>query len=401
MRIRLNSLFKKNAQSFRVRKILREYNKVHSSSFLGYLRHHVTNRSSAATIEQAPVSSCEDDLQLIDCICSLIPEEEKPGREDIWTSFIVPRRNAFLGSLQQGNTESRAILNKMFDTPFGEGIELAGASLNERLRKDNDYRESLKLFHMDALVSLAEYLGVIYIESREQNRCGVVIYSDPDELWDKIERSLGIPVKFPAFKGGLFSIRTQRGHFTNRDCIYLYIAIRLREMVTHADAPLCEIGAGAGYLAYYCNLIGLTNVTLVDIPSVRVGATYFLRRNMQDTQFFFGEEPDCWSDVPGVRLVLPEHLVSVPHQYFEVLVNCDSLPEMAAETAREYIQKIPLLWKRFLSIDQEAAGKMWHLDTPQNKVPELVKEASVFQRQSRNLFWIRKSFVEEVYQCDS
>ena len=44
---------------------------------------------------------------------------------------------------------------------------------------------------------------------------------------------------------------------------------------------------------------------------------------------------------------------------------------------------------------------MWHLDTPQNKVPELVKEASVFQRQSRNLFWIRKSFVEEVYQCDS
>ena len=55
----------------------------------------------------------------------------------------------------------------MFDTPFGEGIELAGASLNERLRKDNDYRESLKLFHMDALVSLAEYLGVIYIESHK------------------------------------------------------------------------------------------------------------------------------------------------------------------------------------------------------------------------------------------
>ncbi len=68
---------------------------------------------------------------------------------------------------------------------------------------------------------------------------------------------------------------------------------------------------------------------------------------MQDTQFFFGEEPDRWSDVPGVRLVLPEHLVSVPHQYFEVLVNCDCLPEMAAETAREYIQKIPLLCKRF------------------------------------------------------
>ena len=171
-------------------------------------------------------------------------------------------------------------------------------------------------------------------------------------------------------------------------------------MLSCAETPVCELGSGVGYLAYYCYLMGIKNVTLVDIPSVRATAACFLMQNMQGTRFFFSDCSECWSNAPGIRLVLPEHLGSVPRQHFEVLVNCDSLPEMSADVATDYVQRIPSLCRNFLSINQEAAGKMWHLDMKQNKVSELVNTASGFQRVSRNLFWLRKGYVEEVYRCD-
>lgn len=388
-------------ESSPMKRILKDYDKIHSSHLLlGYLQHHVTEKYSTATIEQAPESSPKNESQVISTIRELITKTEEKHRKDIWSTFIVPRRDSVLETILTSDAEAKSILRKMFDTPLGEGVEYAGADVNRRLKKEKDYRESLKLFHMDALISLAEYLGVIHIENREQNRCGDIIYSDPDEIWDKIEERLGIPIHFPSFKGGLFSIRTRRGHFTNRDCIYLYIAIRLREILSCAEASICEIGSGVGYLAYYCYLIGLKNVTLVDIPSVRATAACFLMQNMQNTRFFYSDCSKFWSNASGIRLVLPEHLDSVPFQHFEALVNCDSLPEMSADTATDYIQRIPSLCRNFLSINQEAAGQMWHLYTKQNKVPELVNTASGFHRVSRNLFWLRRGYVEEVYRCD-
>jgi hypothetical protein len=396
-----NEVFEMMKESSPMKRILKDYNQIHSSHLLlGYLQHHVTEAYSTATIEQAPESSPENESQVISAIRELITKKGEKSGEDIWSTFIVPRREAVLASILKSDAEAKAILGNMFDTPLGEGIEYAGADVNRRLNEDEDYRESLKLFHIDALISLAEYLGVIHIENREQNRCGDIIYSDPDEIWDKIEKKLGVPIRFPSFKGGLFSVRTRRGHFTNRDCIYLYIAIRLREMLSCAETPVCELGSGVGYLAYYCYLMGIKNVTLVDIPSVRATAACFLMQNMQGTRFFFSDCSECWSNAPGIRLVLPEHLGSVPRQHFEVLVNCDSLPEMSADVATDYVQRIPSLCRNFLSINQEAAGKMWHLDMKQNKVSELVNTASGFQRVSRNLFWLRKGYVEEVYRCD-
>ena len=181
-----NEVFEMMKESSPMKRILKDYNQIHSSHLLlGYLQHHVTEAYSTATIEQAPESSPENESQVISAIRELIAKKGEKSGEDIWSTFIVPRREAVLASILKSDAEAKAILGNMFDTPLGEGIEYAGADVNRRLNEDEDYRESLKLFHIDALISLAEYLGVIHIENREQNRCGDIIYSDPDEIWDK------------------------------------------------------------------------------------------------------------------------------------------------------------------------------------------------------------------------
>ena len=101
-------------------RILKDYNQIHSSHLLlGYLQHHVTEAYSTATIEQAPESSPENESQVISAIRELITKTEENRGEDIWSTFIVPRREPILDSILTSDAEAKSILSKMFDTPLG------------------------------------------------------------------------------------------------------------------------------------------------------------------------------------------------------------------------------------------------------------------------------------------
>ena len=81
---------------------------------------------------------------------------------------------------------------------------------------------------------------------------------------------------------------------------------------------------------------------------------------------------------------------------YDLVINQDSLPEMPPETAAMYISRIRTIAPLFYSINQEAAAPNTD-EFRQVIVPELVGRDGGYQRLSRNLFWLRDGYVEEVY----
>jgi hypothetical protein len=90
-------------------------------------------------------------------------------------------------------------------------------------------------------------------------------------------------------------------------------------------------------------------------------------------------------------------LHSEPSGACDVLVNSDSLPEMGRDSAARYLPHIRrVVRKAFLSINQEAKAAVPGVGT-QNCVRELIDAAGGFVCRSRQRFWMRQGYVEEVY----
>lgn len=69
---------------------------------------------------------------------------------------------------------------------------------------------------------------------------------------------------------------------------------------------------------------------------------------------------------------------------------------MPPETAAMYIARIRAIAPLFCSINQEAAAP--NTDAfRQVVVPDLVARDGGYRRLSRNLFWMRDGYVEEIY----
>ena len=82
----------------------------------------------------------------------------------------------------------------------------------------------------------------------------------------------------------------------------------------------------------------------------------------------------------------------------QILVNTDSLPEMGYVTARGYLPEIRRVTARaFLSVNQEAKAVVPGVG-PQQCVSELMDEEGGFEVLSRQRYWMRQGYVEEVFE---
>ena len=143
-------------------------------------------------------------------------------------------------------------------------------------------------------------------------------------------------------------LKTSRGVASYRAVQALYQAYRVAELVRdRPNARVIEIGGGLGRTAFYAHQFGLRDYTLIDLPMTNVAQAYFLGRVLGADAICL-----CGENRPGIRIQPPAVFLDAADRY-DLVVNVDALPEMAADTATAYCQAIKARADIFLSINHE------------------------------------------------
>jgi hypothetical protein len=203
-----------------------------------------------------------------------------------------------------------------------------------------------------------------------------------EPLMDMLSRFVGFPICFPNPFEGEVGLATSRGTASYRAVQALHQAWRIWQLSQgDAGARIAEIGGGLGRTALYAWQFGLRNYTLIDLPLTMVAQGYFLGRTLgPDNVCFYGE------DRPGIRILPPAAFLDATDRY-DLVLNVDSMTEMAAETARDYCEAIKMRASTFLSINHEANPCSVSALCAEVALPAI----------SRAPYRMRQGYVEEVF----
>jgi hypothetical protein len=312
---------------------------------------------------------------------------------DQWT-FRVATHQQLVHFLQSSQYEmAHELLRNMFATPLSHGFQ-QGEIVAQALKTSAHSRDHVLTNYIDKLLALASFLRIVPIQNPEQGAFAPYLEADPDCLLDAIEQKVKVAIKAPPFQGGLWGLKTGRGLFSDRDFIAVFVALRIRDLAEGHPAKICEIGGGAGYLAYYCRLLGLTDFTIIDLPTVGAVQAYFLAQNLGPDKVFLAGEVAAKN---GVKILAPEdfHMSS---SRWDIVVNVDSFPEMATPIMERYLRRIGANGATLLSINQETL--IQRTATPgdrQERVCDVIDRSGIFRRISRAPFWMRRGYVEELF----
>lgn len=339
-----------------------------------------------------PTHSYQIAKRLIDSYRAAISHQRlKLG--NIWKPIVTSLHAELRELLDRGS--EKELCSYLFNAPSGgisEGF-LEGKHGYNAMLQSEEHRASMTALYFDHLVSLAESLGCISVQCPEQGEWNGNFNYEPDTLVQKIEDEIGIDISPPAGLNGSFGILTSRGFLNFRMIGAIYAAYRLK-CIAGVGASVCEIGAGAGLVAYYANRMGIADYTILDLPTVNVLQAFMLHSSLPDTPLtLYGENPAG----RGIRIVPPHCLETFAPGEFDIVLAQDNLPEFSREVALGYIHKCKQLRiKFFLSINQEAQAAVGGVK--QNWVSELFDEVGGFRRILRMRHWLRAGYVEEVYE---
>jgi hypothetical protein len=235
-----------------------------------------------------------------------------------------------------------------------------------------------------ALRRLAEATGAVRL-SNPETRIGTALSIDGylDALDVRLGRRLVFPNLFEAEQG----VRSARGIIGFRPLQALYQAWRLTRFGD--GLRVLEIGAGLGRTAYYADLLGIADYTIVDIPLSNVAQADFLGRALgPDRVTLVGEEPE--SGGRRIRIWGPDFLATTDER-FDVVLNVDSLTELDRDVARRYVDFAARRARVFVSINPE-----YH---PQ-RVCDLLDAQARPHLTLRLPYWMREGYVEEIALFD-
>jgi SAM-dependent methyltransferase len=175
--------------------------------------------------------------------------------------------------------------------------------------------------------------------------------TDREQILPLIDRSLGIRVDFPNPFPSENGVLTSRGRAGYRAVQAVYQAWRLRQITAIYGSRVLEIGAGTGRTAYYAHKLGLSDYTIVDLPSTLVASANFLAATIgENAIWLIGDPIEQQSD--RIRLLTPPAF-HAGNDKFDVIINVDSMTEMPREDAERYLLTIVRKSKSFLSINHE------------------------------------------------
>ena len=289
--------------------------------------------------------------------------------------------SAFHHALRSGDAAALAHqLNNLFQSHLSHGIAMGRTMATLARHAPTPFAASW----CDRMLRLSEALGLVPVRSPEQGDFaaslnGSAFYPEPT----RVEAELGFPLTFPEV-GAPFGVHFGAGLLPEHAFNHAYAAWRIGKIGVFER--IVEIGGGFGGLAWFLRRPD-RRYTILDLPFTNVLQGWFLLKAGLDVSL--AGEPEA-----AIR-VLPWWEIERDERY-DLVINQDSLPEMPPETAAMYISRIRTIAPLFYSINQEAAAPNTD-EFRQVIVPELVGRDGGYQRLSRNLFWLRDGYVEEVY----
>jgi hypothetical protein len=317
-------------------------------------------------------------------------------RADLWTE-ISRTQGSFLAVLDRGDSNELAdYLVNVSRHDASTGISQGDAEF-ARITRDRSYQAFLASMTQDKLVSLAEAVGAVAVENPEGGSFGESILLPPGLLVERVSERLGIDIAPPDVDGGLFKVDTGSGLFGERDANAIYTAHLLaRTLKEQASPSVLEIGGGTGRVAYWSNRFGLKSYSIVDLPRINVVQGYYLLKALSlDRVRLYGEESRSSEEVH----IVPDHaLPPTDGRRFDLVLNQDSLPEMNADTARDYLLWIRDSADRFLSINHESKPPYGRDKRIEVSVPEVIAGIDGFELQLRFPYWMRRGYVVELYR---
>lgn len=302
--------------------------------------------------------------------------DHRPGRE----------QRDFLAALGRGDVAAVTVtLARMFTTELTGGLGHSHPSHIPQLRAGG--ASHVHLGFTDTLVSLAEAIGAARVThiTRDATSHLHPLDRDLNALFDATATKLGFDPVFPAV-GAAYGFGVSGRLVTTDGLIHAYNAHRLRQLGANSAGTVFEIGGGYGCLALMACRAGIGHYTIFDRPWVNALQGYFLIRTLPEgTVRLYGE------DAGDVRVLPDWKLGDEPAKACDLLVNTDSLPEMVPAAVKDYLRTIRHVTRgAFLSVNQEATARPC--------VAELAAEVGGFEVLSRQRYWMRQGYVEEVYR---
>jgi len=325
-------------------------------------------------------------------------EEQSNARErkyvDAWDDNRNEYQDELIKILHSHNPESLVdYLSSMHRRKSTYGVS-GNITEYRRLQRNSYLRKKEVAGIKDVLVSFAEALGVLPYETVVPHVAKKNIYENSDFLVGEIENKLGIKIAPPEVEGGLFKLGLKSGSFDHRDMWSLYLAWRIKNFVS-TEGSIGEIGGGLGKAALYSSRFGLRDYSIFDLPIMNVMTAWHLIKALPNEKVVLYGEPQ---EEKALR-ILPYWIF--PDKKFDMIVNQDSLPEIGEEIVKDYLGKIKNCSRYFLSINHEHQAPLFPGSKHRNLViPRLIHEVGGFTRTYRFPFWLRKGYVEELYEVE-
>ena len=304
--------------------------------------------------------------------------------KDMWTEFIDNHFKEAFVALQSRNVRQFIDWLHQINTNY---IDIGGLTLtSDSYLKTDDSNERASLYK-DKLICLAEALGVLSLENLEARQwwTGYDMERDVDIDWliDQIEKEIGISLSLPKeiYVAGLLT--NNHGIFHYRQINAIYTAYRIASLVKKS---VCEYGGGLGLVALYARRLGVSDYTIFELPLVSIFTANFLITALgEDAITLYGEKKK-----PNSISILPFWCcLEQDNDKFELCLNQDSFAEISERIVKKYLDEISRTVSRyFLSINQET----------NLNVSRILKDDKRYKRTYRFLYWIRRHYIEELYE---
>lgn len=313
----------------------------------------------------------------------------------VWEPLLQGPQARFAAALQSGDHAALAVELAAFGRSEAAQGFFGGAGQHRKCTDDPAFAQLLAVWTYDKLLSLAEAVGAIRVELPETGAWAESPGLPALNLWDRIERHLGIDLSPPDHVGGYLGIAAGDHVIQMRIVEAIYAAYRLKQICEQRGVGrVCEIGAGAGLTAYYAALFGIADYVIIDLPTLNAVQAYLLCGSRIGGSVGLGGEDEAGKTI---RILPPDGFAELPQGSIDILYNQDSFPEIDRAAALQYLRTatdldVPI----FLSINQEA-----HLPAGSNhqlSVPELVAQVGTYRQVSRHRHWLRQGYLEELYE---
>jgi len=240
---------------------------------------------------------------------------------------------------------------------------------------------------LDALVSLAEAIGARSVENPE--RYGPrAKQATSSEVISQLEHKFKFEIPIPNFFPSEFGLASPRGVISYRVPQAIWQAWRVAQLVRNVVKPkVLEIGGGLGRTAFYARMFGVTDYTIVDIPISSLAQGYFLGRSLGCEAVTLQGEKSA-NQTNSIKLMAPSYFLEGTDRY-DLVINIDSLTEMDSSDASRYWTAIESRADKLLSVNHEAN---------EFTVSDLASKSTKVVGFSRNPSWMRRGYVEEVFE---